>query len=645
MSALTEFHFLRPYWLLALLPLALTAILMMRHKLSQGSWISVCDEALLPYLLQKQVIKQSRWPFISGCICAFLLILALAGPAWDRLPTPAFRNDAGLIIVLDLSRSMDASDVKPSRLAMARFKIADILKQRKDGQTALIAYAGDAFVVTPLTNDSETIVNQLPALTTEIMPVEGSNTATALEKAVSLFKQAGLNKGHILLITDGVDVDNVLSAIKSLDNYQLSVLGVGTPEGAPIALTNGGFLKDSQGNMIVPKLDQAALENIARAGQGSYQTLSANDVNLNAILASLDEPEQQKKGQDNNPNIEIWNDRGPWLILLALPLAAFSFRKGILCFLLLLILPIPKNSYALTWQDLWLTKDQQAANAYQNQHYAEAAQTFENKAWQAAAHYKAGQYDKALKLFQGGQRSDDFYNKGNSLAQDGRLEEALKAYQKALELNPKNADAQYNLDVVKQELQKQREQKKQQGQQNKQEQQGGQQSSQSGEQNQNQSDNKNDPSKENQPEQNQQNNDSKDAPADHNQKDSQDGQAENQQNQSSDSQGEGQNKDQSSGDSKNQQQSQEQSQPDAQQAKDEAAKLAAQKKQDDTASAKQNGKAYYMTEEQLQTQEQQQANEQFLKRVPDDPSGLLRRKFKYQYGQRDNANSDRVTTW
>ncbi len=624
---LAEFHFLRPYWLLVLIPYAVILSLMLRNRLNQGNWSAVCDAALLPYLLQKDAINQSRWPLMAGALAAFLVILALAGPTWDRLPSPAFRNDSALVIALDLSRSMDAGDLKPNRLTMARFKIADILKQRKDGQSALLVYAGDAFVVTPLTNDAETIASQLSALTTDIMPSEGSNANLALEKAVALFKQAGLQKGHILLVTDGVDINNTLPVVSTLGNYKLSVLGVGTADGAPIALPNGGFLKDRQGGIVVPKLDRAALERLADAGHGSYQTLSASDDDIKSLLSSLEPPMQQKTNTPSNLALEIWNDRGPWLLLLALPLAALSFRKGVLCFALLLILPFPKTSYALEWQDLWQTKDQQGLQAYQEGNFGKAASTFENPAWKTASHYKAGHYDKALAMLKGGKTSDDFYNKGNVLAQSGKLPEALKAYQKALALDPNNADAKYNKELVAKELQKQREeQKKQQEQQDQQKQQGQQQGNQQ-QQSQNNSQENSDsggkePDKSDEAQQSEQKPEQK---------------PEKKPGESGENSADQQKAETPSAE-KNQQQDK------SEQAKAEAAQLAGQKKPGAEQSPEDKKTQAYVVEEKPYD-EKQQANEQWLNRIPDDPAGLLKRKFKYQYGQRERATDGSASAW
>ncbi len=595
---LADFHFIRPYWLLAILPAVVISVLMLRNKLNRGNWTACCDAELLPFLLQDKTVNQSRLWLTLGVISTLLMIIALAGPTWQRLPSPAFRNDAALVIALNLSTSMDAADIKPSRLTIARYKIADILKQRKDGQTALIVYSGDAFTVTPLTDDTNTIDSQLAALATDIMPSQGNNTAAALEKAVALFKQAGLQTGQILLITDTVEMNTTLSTVKKLANFQLSVLGVGTEDGAPIALPEGGFLKDDQGSIVVTKLNVANLSSLAQTGHGLYQTLTADDEDIKSLLNAFDKPIQQGKA-DNDMMLEQWNDQGAWLLLLVLPLAALFFRKGLLCVALLVLLPLPKNSYAFEWQDLWQRPDQQALKAYQQGDYAKAAEKFENPNWQAAAHYQAGEYEKALKTYQTQteQTADNIYNQGNALAQAGKLEEAIAAYQQALNLNPNHDDAKYNKELVEKELEKQPPKQDQDKQQ------------------------KSDQNKEQEKSDTQQSSENKDSQSQQ-QQDSQKNQQSEQQEQQSDEQQKNQKQEkgqeqlEQQEDSKPKEQSKTE-QP-AEQKKDETKKQAAQQAKPADSSAK---------------NEKQQANEQWLNRIPDDPAGLLRRKFKYQYGR------------
>ena len=593
---LADFHFIRPYWLLASLPAIVIIISLFRSRLNQGGWTEVCDAALLPYLLKEKAVEQNRGLLALGSMATLLVILALAGPSWQRLPTPVFRNASALVIALDLSRSMDAEDAKPSRLIRARYKIIDLLKQRKDGQTALIVYAGDAFTVTPLTDDTETIASQLPALTTDIMPSTGSNTALALQKAVDLFKQAGLQKGQIILITDGVDLDKTIEAAETLTPYRLSVLGIGDPEGAPIPLAAGGFLKDRRGALVVPKLNTADLQKLAQLGGGRYQTITADDSDIKNLLPGSDQPAAQPGKENSDLLLEQWEDRGPWLLLAAIPFVLLSFRKGVLGIILLLMLPVPKNSYALTWEDLWQTQNQQAQQAFNQQQFAKAAEQFQNPQWKAAAQYKAGQFDKALESLRNDQTETGTYNRGNALAQSGQLEEAIKSYDQALSINPNNSDAKYNKELVKKALEKQ-----------KQQQENRQQSEEKSQQNQEKNtENKQDDKKqdEQKPEQ------------------SKEKKASEQQEKTEDKSKKNLPKEQKTSSENAQQTSQKPSSNDKKN----------QQRPDESSDVKLNN-------------EQRQANEQWLNRIPDDPSGLLKRKFKYQYNQREHQEQNEEDAW
>ncbi len=605
---LAEFHFIRPYWLLAMIPFVVIVILLLKTKLSRGNWASVCDPELLPYLLEDKATTQSRWPLTTGTITTLLLIIALTGPTWQHLPSPVFRNDSALVIALSLSRSMNAEDITPNRLTKARYKIADILTQRKDGQTALLVYAGDAFTVTPLTDDVETIKSQLPALITNIMPSEGNNTALALNKAVELFKQAGLQKGQILLVTDSINGDEAYHAASNLGNYQLSILGVGTHDGAPIALPEGGFLKDEQGHILVPKLNSNEMIKLAEAGKGHYQTITANDADIKTLLATIDQPAQQEGKENKNVLFEQWDDKGPWLLLLALPLAALSFRKGLLCLALFMLLPLPKNSYALEWQDLWQTKDQQAQAAFKNNQFDQAAALFENPDWKAVAHYKKGDYENALKSLTNNQTELSAYNQGNALAQSGQLEEAIKAYEHALTLNPNDADAKYNKELVEKELEKQKQDKQnQKGKQDKQDKQDKKENK----------DSKEDPS-EKDSQQNKEGDKSEDKkPQQSEEKKSEQQQADEQ---------------------KSDEEKEEQAKKEAQKSEADKAQQAEQKPEKDKEDKEKSKPSPDSAEEKPSTEEQQ-ANEQWLKRIPDDPAGLLKRKFKYQYSQRNRQTN------
>ncbi|WP_020483986.1 vWA domain-containing protein [Methylomonas sp. MK1] len=586
-----DFHFLRPWWLLAVLPAALFLILLVRHRHGRGNWSEVCDAELLPFILQDKPLQQSRGNLFGAGFAALLTIVALAGPTWQRLPGPAFRNDAALVIALDLSKSMDAADIKPSRIGKARYKIADLLKQRKDGQTALLVYGGDAFTVTPLTNDTATIDSQLAALTTDIMPSPGSNTGVALNAAVALLRQAGLVKGHILLVTDGADADVAEQAEHWLGDYRLSVLAMGTPEGAPIQLQGAGFLKDSNGAIVVAKLDEAALSTLAQHGRGIYQPVTANDADVENLGRLFNSADTGGENLDSNLLLQQWDEKGPWLLLLVLPWAALQFRKGLLLALLCL-LPLPKNSYALDWQSLWQTPDQRAKQAFEQQQYQQAAEQFDNPDWRAAAQYKAGQYQEAAETLKNTQSAEGHYNRGNALAKAGQLQEAVQAYQQALQLDPKHQDAKYNKELVEKKLKEQEQQNQQ-------------------DQNQ-QDEQKQDKQKSSDQQQKQQQQDGK--------------------------------SDQDDKDSQQEQKPQDQQKADAKQdaeqnkAKEDQQSEAEAKQQAEPQPPKQEPTDQEKAAQATEKNETERANEQLLKRIPDEPTGLLKRKFKYQYGQRNRAN-------
>lgn len=572
---LAQFHFLRPLWLMALIPAALLLFLLIKNKTHRGDWTTVCDAELLPFILQEKPLQPHTGNWVTAALAILLSILALAGPTWERLPGPAFRNDSALVIALDLSKSMDATDLKPSRISRARYKISDILKQRKDGQTALMVYSGDAFTVTPLTTDTDTINSQLEALNTDIMPSPGSNTGIAIEKAVNLLHQAGLAQGHILLVTDGADADSAAEASRILADYRLSVLAMGTPEGAPIPIAGGGFLKDNSGNIVVAKLNTAELSELAAAGHGIYQPTTANDTDVEQLGGLFNQVIHSDKTEQTDNLLQQWDEKGPWLLLPVLPWAALRFRKGLLTFALICLLPLPRNAEALDWQSLWQTNDQRAQQAFQQQHYDQAAEAFDNPDWRAAAQYKAGQYQEAAETLKNTQSADGHYNRGNALAKAGQLQEAIQAYNETLKLNPQHADAQYNKDLVEKQLKEQQKQ-------------------------QNRDNQSSDPSSQDQ--------------------DQKSGESEDKQNQNREqqqSQEQGQNQD------KPAQAKQNANQPDkAQPNSDES----------EQAQPPQTEQAQPTAAEQDETK---RANAQLLKRIPDEPTGLLKRKFKYQYGQRE----------
>ena len=167
-------HLMRPEWLWAMLPALVLLLLLWRQRRNQGSWHAVIAPDLLPYLVGGSAASRST-NFLPLILCGWLLAaFAASGPSWQKIPQPIHQKQDALVLLLDLSYSMKSADLAPSRVDRARQKLLDLLRSRKEGQTGLIAYAGDAHIVTPLTDDTPTIANLLPALQPDMMPVPGS---------------------------------------------------------------------------------------------------------------------------------------------------------------------------------------------------------------------------------------------------------------------------------------------------------------------------------------------------------------------------------------------------------------------------------------------------------------------------------------
>ena len=622
---LSEFHFLRPYWFVVLIPLAFLFWKMARRHLVNKHWESVCDPALLPYILVGKTGTRHYTDIILTGIVALLIVFALAGPTWERLPQPVFQKESALVMALDLSLSMYADDVQPNRLERARFKISDLLDLRKEGQTALLVYAGDAFTVTPLTDDIKTIKSQLSALSPDIMPAPGSNTGIAIKKAIDLLKQAGMSKGHILLITDEVDSKYERSFRESAkQGYKVSVLGIGTKEGAPIKLSDGSFLKDAAGTIVLPKLDQDALRHLAAVGDGRYETSQIGDADITRLNQLFSSGLDSNKKSKTDYKTDRWQEFGPWLVLFIIPFVAFGFRRGYLSILLCLFIIHPNNAMAFEWKDLWLNKNQRAMQALNNQQAEIASKLFQDDEWKAAAKYRAGDYAAAEKLLKDANNDRSIYNKANALARQGRYQEAIAAYDKVLKNNPGDEDAKFNKDLIEKELQKQ--QKQQQSQSDKKSDKNQEQNSKSGKQKQ----------------------------SDTNKKDQQQSGQKQQQSGSKSSQGKEQQSEKDSKQSKEQssasdsQNSAKQKQSDM---KDKEQQQAEQSSQNDSNESnkdtdKQPEQAQSTSgQEKNELDEEQQASEQWLRRIPDDPSGLLRRKFKYQYQQQKQRQPTDEKYW
>ena len=603
-----QLHFLRPGWLLAFIPLVLLLIWLQQSKRVKGGWQVFCDPHLVPYVLEGSTrSKITRNSIVLG-VAGVLAILALAGPAWQQLPQPVYKQQSALVVMLDLSRSMDTPDVTPSRLVRARLKLLDLLQLRKEGQTALIVYAGDAFVVTPLTDDTDTIAALTQSLSTNIMPSPGSRTDRAIQKALELLMQAGARSGSLLLITDEVSSGEAESLANMVveAGHRLSVIGVGTRDGAPIPDGQGGFIKDSAGQIVIPKLNRAPLETLAEQAGGVFRSMQIDDSDITQVLSRSALNPLQADNKQTELQTDRWREEGPWLLLLLLPIATLAFRRGLLIVVISLGLYWPDPATAVGWDDIWLNSNQKGVQAMGRKDFLDAAQQFTDDQWKAAAYYRAGDYDKALANLEGIDTPDATYNRGNALARLGRIQDAIESYEQTLRKQPDHDDAKHNLELLKQLLDQQNRQNQQQ-------------SSRSNQQ---------DDGEDNQQQPGQDDQSTSDGEQGNN---------------------EGQAQLQSSQQQSNQQQSSDpEPQPTQQstqadkQPKQQHQPTGAQQQESDQTESPQPSPAEL--DQQTQT-EQKQATEQWLRRIPDDPGGLLRRKFRYQYSQRYQNPEQGAKQW
>ena len=576
---MAEFHFIRPLWLLGL-PVGIWLIWkLVRRSGALGRWHELVDDALKPYVLTAPdlSLKEHNWLTGAAIIAWVLATVALAGPTWERLPVPAYRSSEALVVALDLSRSMDAGDLQPTRLARAKLKLLSLLERRVSGQTGLIVFSAHAFTVSPLTADTETITALVSSLTSDIMPSRGSYPEAGVNRAIQIMRQTGISQGEVLLMTDSAVSPGMEALAQELreDGFILHVMAIGTAEGGPIAQPRGGFLTDNVGQVVVSQVDLGGLERLANLGGGRFSSLTPDDRDLD-YLFPISNLLNAGASESMDFQTDVWRDQGPWLSLLLVPLVALAFKRGwIVLWVVGIILP-GTRAEALTWDDLWLRADQQGQAAFEAEEHQQASELFQNPEWRAAAQYRAGDFAASASSLENIETAEAHYNRGNALARAGAIPEAINAYDLALELEPEHEDAIFNRDLLLQ--QQPQESPNQEGQQG--------------------------------------------------------------ENSEQDSSDDGQ--EESEGDSQESQedtstQSAEGGESEPQDSEDP--EQVAESDQEDSIEG-----TPLPTAEELEEWASEQAADQWLRRIPQDPGGLLRRKFLYQY-QRLGVDQDGNYVW
>lgn len=608
-------YFERPYWFLVVIPLGILMYVLYTNIKMKSNWQELCDHHLLKYLMVKRVSNSLQGPLIGLLILWLFASVALVGPVLSKQKVRIYNDKQSKIILLDMSTSMYSNDVKPSRFERAKFKVLDLLKLIKTGQTALVAFAGDAFTVTPLTDDTNTIKLHMTNLEPNIMPVQGSRSDLALQKGLQLLEQGAVASGEIILITDEIDkrsfeeASNILAA-----GHRISVIAVGTQEGAPVPLRGGGFLKDRSGAIVIPKVDMKSLAALARKGGGYFANMTTDDSDLNIIMQNS---HNMQNAEESDQYAEIKRDIGPWLVLLMLPIFALGFRKGLLNIVILCCVMNYGELYAFELDSLLWNKNQQAKEKFDQKKYDDSAKTFTDSEWKAAAHYKNKNWQEALKEYQKIDTADGYYNRGNTLAKLNRFEEAIQAYDQALALQKEHEDARHNkkliMDLLKNSKNKNSNQKA-----DKQDN-AGQQSS----------------------------GDSQEGDADSKQQNQQPQNADKNSSEKESSEGEQNNKSDLT-DSQSKEKSKSLSTKEAEEKMQKIQeKLQSQKPDKDTKGAdKKNNDQRLAKQDELPEGkiEEKQSVEQWLRKVPDDPGGLLRKKFQQEYLRRKDTVNE-VQNW
>eukprot|EP01093_Parvamoeba_rugata_P014109 TRINITY_DN4518_c0_g1_i2.p1 TRINITY_DN4518_c0_g1~~TRINITY_DN4518_c0_g1_i2.p1 ORF type:complete len:634 (-),score=201.67 TRINITY_DN4518_c0_g1_i2:1674-3575(-) len=620
-----DFEFIRPAVLWLLVPVCLMfTIAMLKHKKSNQG------ELIAPHLAKFVISTNSQQhsqPIWLIALFAVLAVIFSAGPSFEEKQVPVFQSKNARVIVMDMSLSMYSTDIAPSRLVQARFKALDMIKLFQEGDTALVAYAGTAYTISPLTNDAATLENLIPSLSPEIMPDKGSNVLAGLDAAKELLTQAGYLEGDIILVTDGIEQNEQsdISQFTSNNPYRLNIYGVGTEQGAPIKLPEGGFLKDNYGQIVVPTINISMLNNLAKNSGGKFTTYqpSERDIQVFAPSANSEMLKNEKQSQ------ALWRiDAGIYGLIILLPMMMWIFRRGAFAAAILVFSFLPQqNAYALELPSVFKNQDQRALDAYQQGEYAQAASA-QSSQLKGAALYQQGNFDAALSQFNEDKSATGLYNYGNALAKAGKLEEAISAYQQAQQQRENFTQAKENQALVEQLLQQQ-EQQQQQGQDGEQNQD---QDSQNGEQNQDQQ-NKDKSQQGEQPSEDQQSQQGDESEQNDQQQDGKPGdqqsgeknepqmEAEPEQTDSNDAQQQDKPNESEQDPTSEEQPAQPQMTPEQQQQAEDAAKQQAMQAQTAELTNEEKEKAQQLS--------------QLLRKVPDDPAILLRNKMQLEAQKRN----------
>lgn len=440
-----NFHFLRPWWLL-LLPLIL---LPLWRLASRSRWEQVIDAHLVPYVIAGYYERRRSFNRLLWALFLALLIIALAGPTLEKIPTDTGFNKAPLIVCLELSEHMLSKDINPNRLQRATFKLQDLLNQYKGAEVALIAFAGDAHVVVPLTDDYNTILTLAKVLKPDTMPVKGVELAHALDVAKEMGERQPQAMVLVLTSTNFEPNEALKHSLQQL-NAPILLWAFATEAGAPIESVDGRF-DHEHGQINLSKLRSDVVAKMASFSAVVPIAFTSDSQDVLAIVEYLNKAKSVLSKKELY--FDSWYDLGPYLLALAMMIFLyvnfFAKEQFFLFGFLILISCFDAKAFIGDW---FLRKDQQAQRALENGQPLKAAELFEDDFRKGSSYYRAKDYQKAIMHLSKVNTPDGHYNLGNAYAFNGQIREAIAAYQEAIKLDPKHEDAKANKELLEKQL-------------------------------------------------------------------------------------------------------------------------------------------------------------------------------------------------
>ncbi len=434
------FHFLRPHFLWLLVALVLVIILLLLGNREQSKWKRIITPVLRPFMFSHGSRSAIAWPLLLTSIGLLCMILALAGPTWKKRDIPGEKIPAVVMIALDLSKSMLATDIPPSRLERAKLKIVDFLDANPRARAGLLAFAGTPHPVLPFTSDYKLVKHHATSLQNWEMPVQGTDFGLMVNLVDTMMNRVQA-PSTVLLLTDVIDDSQASTLADFINNsiHRLEILMFSTPNGAPVPGIAG----------VISKSSPTALANLQQNEKINITTITLDKSDVDDIAKRISDKLVFEK--DKKEDAKEWDDMGWILLIPALIIIMFNFRKGWVvqwCWLPLVMLSFASCGTDSKHPNWWYTHDYQGEMWEKKGDYIKAADLYQDNMHKAVAYFKAGDYQSASELFGMDTTAMGQYNYGLALAKLGNYDGAINAFQKVAAMSSSLKElAQENIDV------------------------------------------------------------------------------------------------------------------------------------------------------------------------------------------------------